>query len=980
MATVSASNFSTNSLVGTTIVRNGFANISLPLTSYVLEGDKQFTVKLRKDSVSGTILVSVPTQTIRDNSAFVSLNANTSSINEDGLVTYTLVMANAANNANLYYSVIPMSANVTQSDFFANTGVITIINNQAVFTVRANVDAGYVDETGEAFRLQLRQNGPTGNIFYTTTANVAIVDTYKLTNYISLIESSNVAAESDIVTFTLTAHNVAPGTIFYYDTVGNVTSSTFSTGNTGSFVMNSTSNVISLTGASDVPVNETKFYQLNIRSGNANGFVAMTSNVVTLVDDSAAFVTATGGTQYINDGYKTHIFTASNNFVISGLGVPSNRNLYYEIVAGGGAGGKGPGAAWHGGGGAGGFLQGNAILNTTGTFAMVVGGGAVGGPGYVLDGRGSNSSILSNTYIGVGGGNGGANGPSPTNGVPGGSGGGGAISSSAGTGITGQGFAGSPGGPSAGAGGGGAGEVGHVFGRTNSGAGGNGRVSVSITNIPAQAQPLYGTPGRGLLGKWFAGGGQGGQGGPTTDNPTSPGSYNIGGGGRAGEPGIAQATPGGINRGGGGGADGQASGESGSGGSGIVIVRYPYTVATYGLIDNVGLTKVVTDNTTITYSLTTINVANTSTLYWTLSGNVANTDVRNGNTGSFTVLNSNATFSVSLANNIVSGNDTKEFTLQLRKNSVNGGIVATAANTITVYAGSTRNNFISATGGTIVDTGSYRLHVFTSSNTLVVSNSGRMGGYVEYLTVAGGGGGGYNNDGYGGGGGGGGLLSGITTVSAQTYVANVGAGATSGTRNSTSFNGSNTSIFGLTSIGGGGGNGTPEGPGRPGGSGGGAQSGGSPATGGSSVAGQGNPGSSMIGNPNGAIGGGGGGGAGGTYPAGIGAGFSGYINSVSDSTGGIGLPFTWVPAQYGQIDPASGSYFAGGGAGGRNLSGFAAGGIGGGGRGAGPGGPSYGASGNVNTGGGGGGGSAGPGGATLTTGGSGIIIIRYPYV
>ena len=311
MATVSASNFSTNSLVGTTVVRNGFANISLPLTPYVLEGDKEYAVKLRKDSATGTILVSVPTQTIRDNSSFVSLTANTASINEGDLVTYTLVMANAANNANLFYSIIPLSANLAQSDFFANTGVITIINNQAVFTVRANVDAGYIDETGEAFRLQLRQSSPTGNIFFTTTANVAIVDTYKLTNYISLIESASAAAELDTVTFTFTAHNVAPGTVFYYDTVGNVTSSTFSTGNTGSFVMNSTSNVISLTDVG-IPANETRFYQLNIRSGNANGAIGMTSNVITLLDSSLAYMTATGGNVITTGGYRIHTFNTSS--------------------------------------------------------------------------------------------------------------------------------------------------------------------------------------------------------------------------------------------------------------------------------------------------------------------------------------------------------------------------------------------------------------------------------------------------------------------------------------------------------------------------------------------------------------------------------------------------------------------------------------------------------------------------------------------
>jgi len=717
-----------------------------------------------------------------------------------------------------------------------------------------------------------------------------------------------------------------------------------------------------------IPNNETRFFQLQIRTDSVTGPVQITSNVVTVVDSLQAFVIATGGTEYINDGYKTHVFTSSNNFVISGLGLPANRNLYYEVIAGGGAGGYSTGSSGvAGGGGAGGFLRGNVTLSTTGTFAMVVGAGRSGSlwsPG----GRGNDSSILSNTYVATGGGNGGRYEPTGTAGSPGGSGGGAALFASAGSGTAGQGTAGrgaatNP--PYFGGGGGGAGQGGGTASE-----GGNGIISVSITNIPAQAQPGFGTPGIPSTGKWFAGGGGGG--------------FGQGGYGGGGAPNGGSGT---VNTGGGGSALGSPGSVGGGGGSGIVIVRYPYTVATYGLIDNVGFTKVVTDNTTITYSLTTINVANTSTLYWTLSGNVANTDVRNGNTGSFTVLNSNATFSVSLANNIVSGNDTKEFTLQVRQNSVNGAVVATAANTITVYAGSTRSNFISAEGGTVIQNGAYRLHVFTSSNNLVVSNAGRMGGYVDYLVIAGGGGGGYSSAGYGGGGGAGGLLNGVTSISAQTYVATVGAGATSGTRNSTTFNGANTSIFGLTSIGGGGG-GTiwDNNPGKPGGSGGGGLGSGSPGTGGTGVAGQGYPGSSMIGNPSSAGSGSGGGGAGGTFPAGVGAGFNAYfgiLNGVSAPVagGGRGLNFAWVPTAYG-ANSNSGQFFAGGGggAGWPGGSGFGFGGIGGGGDGQGPGGPGYAFSGNVNTGGGGGNGSDPTNTNTPTKGGSGIIIIRYPYV
>ena len=65
-----------------------------------------------------------------------------------------------------------------------------------------------------------------------------------------------------------------------------------------------------------------------------------------------------------------------------------------------------------------------------------------------------------------------------------------------------------------------------------------------------------------------------------------------------------------------------------------------------------------------------------------------------------------------------------------------------------------------ATGGTIIDDGGFRIHVFTSPGSFVVSSLGAGPGTVEYLVVAGGGGGGsIAAQGGGGGGGAGGLYT-----------------------------------------------------------------------------------------------------------------------------------------------------------------------------------------------------------------------------
>ena len=56
---------------------------------------------------------------------------------------------------------------------------------------------------------------------------------------------------------------------------------------------------------------------------------------------------------------------------------------------------------------------------------------------------------------------------------------------------------------------------------------------------------------------------------------------------------------------------------------------------------------------------------------------------------------------------------------------------------------------IQASGGSVTDSGGYRIHAFASSGDFVVANPG----WVEYLIVAGGGGGGGRAGGGGGGGG-----------------------------------------------------------------------------------------------------------------------------------------------------------------------------------------------------------------------------------
>ena len=320
-----------------------------------------------------------------------------------------------------------------------------------------------------------------------------------------------------------------------------------------------------------------------------------------------------------------------------------------------------------------------------------------------------------------------------------------------------------------------------------------------------------------------------------------------------------------------------------------------------------------------------------------------------------------------------------------------GWIVVNSGNS---SQGSITPAYVTATGGTVVTSGDFKIHVFTGPGTFCVSCAGNATGSnkAAYLVVAGGGGGAGD---HGGGGGAGGyressgdcagnyaanpLSCGVDdlTLSEQGYPISVGAAGTgtSAPPCQSGGDGGNSIFSTITSAGGGGGGRGPGStPGRDGGSGGGvlspspgnAGAGNTPAV----TPPQGSPGNYQT-NSQAA---GGGGGAGG--PSSI----------LSDQNGKVGmysamLHGTPAASTYGTTGPQPNTrYFSGGGGGGVEGSATAGtGGAGGGGAGSGPTGCTAGNAGTTNTG-GGGGGASGPGGSHKGgNGGSGIVMIRYKF-
>jgi hypothetical protein len=241
--------------------------------------------------------------------------------------------------------------------------------------------------------------------------------------------------------------------------------------------------------------------------------------------------------------------------------------LSYLVVAGGAAGGTGNGGS--GGGGAGGLLtnySGTALTLSTSTNYLVTIGAGGAGIGNVPDTQGNNGSNSVFSTITADGGGGGGAWHGKVGKAGGSGGGGGAVSSgggtiAGGTPTAGQGNSGGTGhygggSPYSGGGGGGAGAAGQNATSGQVSNGGDG-LAVSITGSSVT---------------YAAGGGAG------TEGSSYPGS-GLGGSGGGGNGGNSSrlATSGTTNTGSGGGGGGWPNGwyNNGSGGSGIVILRYP---------------------------------------------------------------------------------------------------------------------------------------------------------------------------------------------------------------------------------------------------------------------------------------------------------------------------------------------------------------------------------------------------------------------
>ncbi|HET8687311.1 MAG TPA: hypothetical protein VFM18_11705 [Methanosarcina sp.] len=701
--------------------------------------------------------------------------------------------------------------------------------------------------------------------------------------------------------------------------------------NVGAYEIWANAQFSSITGGSYSNSNVASY--LPIYSGNLSANVLSVNNTIT---------SATFKGNVANAVVETYTFTSNSSWTYNPP--PSYRiGSAIMLISAGGGGGGGTAGNIGGGGGAGGFMHNVDIssnLTVGNTYTVTIGAGGA------VNTNGGNTSIFG--YTMVGGGRGGA---AAQNGANGGSGGGGGgYVASGGTGIAGQGFAGYSGTAyPQGGGGGGAG------GAATSMAGGAG-----VTDTISGSSVTYGI------------GGDGGASYYNGPQATTPGS---------GGPGAGNGGPANV------------------GANGIVIIQITW-IPQYGGIYSTGNIQTtgyyIGNGSKLNGVYANANAASylpTDSTIIGINSNVtaanAHINTLDANVGSFETY-ANVTYATKTALQTLDANvGGHEIWANTAINSLATGANANTAAYLTTFAGNIQANVITASSTncwTIPAGGNSARPGFAANgsirfNTDIISPEWYDGAnttwypfykqpvsnYNAWYVIVGGGGAGGTR--VGAGGGAGGYIEGNVTISSgTTYTITIGSGGSAVTTQPGQVGtiGGNSSAFGFTAIGGGGGGayiGTNGTAGTGGGSGGGGSysGAGGTAAAGSGTVGQGKDGGAgNATNPSG--GGGGGAGAVGTSVTTAGAGNGG--------NGGIGNA---------TVITGSSVYYAGGGGGGADTGTSGTGGTGGGGAGAGNG-NGNGTAGTVNTGGGGGGArdNGDIAGVSSGAGGSGIVIMSVP--
>lgn len=319
---VDENDFTDGELSGSVTINNNTASFTKTLANDIspigTEGSETFTVNIRLDSTSGTIVTSSSEVNVDDTSILsYAVSESTTQLNEGDSVTFTILTAGVPNGTTLYYTIF---GTVSANDFTDNSlsgSIIIDVNtfNQVYKTLVEDLTVvGF--ENQENFVFQLRTGSVSGPIV-ATSSTITVEDT-SVSSY-TITPSSTTIAEGETVTFTITTTGVADETTLYYSTPNTTIISPAS----GSFVINNNTGTFQITANEDEKVVATKTFSISIRSGSVTGSILANSTVLTITN-TTTYQFILSSTELQEDGSVT--INIESEFV------PDGSVLYYNVT------------------------------------------------------------------------------------------------------------------------------------------------------------------------------------------------------------------------------------------------------------------------------------------------------------------------------------------------------------------------------------------------------------------------------------------------------------------------------------------------------------------------------------------------------------------------------------------------------------------------------------------------------------------------
>ena len=315
--TVTADDFSDNTLSGLTTVNNNTATITRTIRNdySVSEGAENFALQI---SEAGVLVVTSNTVNVADTSAATYSISGSNTVVEGNTVTYTVNTTGVPDGTSLYYTV-----NLSSTDVTPLTGSFPITSNTGTFTLTAKQDLTV--ESDESLTVNIRIVSTSGPIV--ATMNTIIEDTaftIALTPSSTSVNESPNGGTTNIVINVATS-GVADGTVLTSNVVAAV-GSTIIYGDGGdfsnqtkSFTINNNVGVISIPVLRDGRTEGSE--KITVEVLNPDGVVIAYTPEITINDTSYIgknHIGKTFGPIHVNrDGGQ--VSNASDWYTICGL-------------------------------------------------------------------------------------------------------------------------------------------------------------------------------------------------------------------------------------------------------------------------------------------------------------------------------------------------------------------------------------------------------------------------------------------------------------------------------------------------------------------------------------------------------------------------------------------------------------------------------------------------------------------------------------